>query len=1033
MEYIKGIPILQYCDQEKLDTRARLELFTSVCHAIQHAHHKGIIHRDIKPSNVLVTLHDGVPVPKVIDFGIAKATNSELTTRTLFTEHRQMIGTPAYMSPEQAEMSGLDIDTRSDVYSLGVLLYELLTGTTPFSDQELRSAGFVEMMRIIREVEPHKPSTRLSTLGQTATRTAQQRHADVGRLGSMLRGDLDWIVMKCLEKDRTRRYETANGLAADIARHLRDEPVTAGPPSSSYRLRKFVRRNRPRVIAACALVVALISGLLGGSWGLIESNRARSIRLRHDLETQQRAAADNARLARNAEAVGSLLLQCEEALRAGGREKARVALDAARKRSDEGGAGKDAERLAHLAKDLDLLVDLDAVDRIRWAWTIEGHAESQQTAIAANRDALKKFGIGRGVASVESMAVAVNGSAVHERIVAALDWLLWASRGEETTEIHAVLRRADSDPFRNEFRDALLARDDANEAKTEVKMVELVNRLEALEQPAAFTAFMGGFNQIGVDMDRRAKLLRTAVLRRPKDMNLLMALGRRALDSGPNGADEAMRWSQAAIAADPTNPGGYSNLGVSLKMKGRLDEAIACYRKAIEVEPKAAMAYMNMANALDEAGRIDEALANHRKAIENDPKDFECYCTLGSTLCRHGRLDEALNAAKKAIELNPKHAPAYVTMASTLLQQGRLAEATASYQKAIELEPKNFRVYADMGAALRNQGRLNEAVATFEKAIELNPKDGQTLTNLGGVLADLGRKDEAIAPCKKAIECDPNLAMAYYNLGSIYAADSITIDDGIANYRKAIELNPNYAEAHCNLAQALDRKGEYAEALAEYRRGHELGSVLPDWKYPSAEWVRQAESKVGMLAKLPALLKGDYQPVDNAERLGLALICQNRKFNHAALGLYAAGLEADPKAGENVEECVRYNAASVAALSAAGEGEDAAGLGEDDRRRLRRQALDWLRADLNVAARRLKPNGAPTDAWSRWFCDHSLNRNPDLKSIRDPAALAKLPAQEQVEFRQLWADAAALLKRAEAPIPKAAGADSPPAEKDERR
>jgi serine/threonine-protein kinase len=188
-----------------------------------------------------------------------------------------------------------------------------------------------------------------------------------------------------------------------------------------------------------------------------------------------------------------------------------------------------------------------------------------------------------------------------------------------------------------------------------------------------------------------------------------------------------------------------------------------------------------------------------------------------------------------------------------------------------------------------------------------------------------------------------------------------------------------------------------------------------------------------MLAKLPALLKGDYQPVDNAERLGLALICQNRKFNHAALGLYAAGLEADPKAGENVEECVRYNAASVAALSAAGEGEDAAGLGEDDRRRLRRQALDWLRADLNVAARRLKPNGAPTDAWSRWFCDHSLNRNPDLKSIRDPAALAKLPAQEQVEFRQLWADAAALLKRAEAPIPKAAGADSPPAEKDERR
>ncbi|MCB1738726.1 MAG: serine/threonine protein kinase, partial [Gammaproteobacteria bacterium] len=195
MELVKGVPILEYCDKEKLDTRARLNLFTKVCNAIQHAHQKGIIHRDIKPSNVLITLHDGVPVPKVIDFGIAKATNAELTNRTIYTEHRQMIGTPAYMSPEQAEMSGLDIDTRSDIYSLGVLLYELLTGTTPFAIEELMSKGFAEMMRIIREDEPHKPSTRLSSLGETGTRTALQRGADMRKLSLLLRGDLDWIVM----------------------------------------------------------------------------------------------------------------------------------------------------------------------------------------------------------------------------------------------------------------------------------------------------------------------------------------------------------------------------------------------------------------------------------------------------------------------------------------------------------------------------------------------------------------------------------------------------------------------------------------------------------------------------------------------------------------------------------------------------------------------------------------------------------------------------------------------------------------------
>ena len=282
MELVKGVPILEYCDREKLDTKARLNLFMDVCHAIQHAHQKGIIHRDIKPSNVLITLHDGKPVPKVIDFGIAKATNAELTEKTIYTQHRQMIGTPAYMSPEQAEMSGLDIDTRSDIYSLGVLLYELLTGTTPFSSDELMSKGFAEMMRIIRETEPHKPSTRLSTLGVTATRTAEQRRADVKRLGVLLRGDLDWIVMKCLEKDRVRRYETANGLAADIQRHLSDEPVTAGPPSASYKLRKLVKRNKGAFSAAAVIFIVLILGIAGTTWGLIAA-KAQATRAEREL------------------------------------------------------------------------------------------------------------------------------------------------------------------------------------------------------------------------------------------------------------------------------------------------------------------------------------------------------------------------------------------------------------------------------------------------------------------------------------------------------------------------------------------------------------------------------------------------------------------------------------------------------------------------------------------------------------------------------------------------------------------------------
>jgi tetratricopeptide (TPR) repeat protein len=297
MELVKGIPITQYADEAQLDLATRLDLFAKVCHAVQHAHQKGIVHRDLKPSNVLVTLHDGIPTPKVIDFGIAKALDRRLTDKTLFTEFRQMVGTPEYMAPEQAELSGLDVDTRADVYSLGVLLYELLTGEKPFDWKSLLARGYGEVLRTIREVEPPRPSTRISTMGDALVAVAKKRHTPHGALGRLLRGDLDWIVMKALEKDRSRRYETASALAEDVRRHLDHRPVLASPPSARYRMAKYVRRHRAGVAAAALLAVALL-----GSAGFAYAGMRRARTDAREAGDAEALAETRSRAARDARA-----------------------------------------------------------------------------------------------------------------------------------------------------------------------------------------------------------------------------------------------------------------------------------------------------------------------------------------------------------------------------------------------------------------------------------------------------------------------------------------------------------------------------------------------------------------------------------------------------------------------------------------------------------------------------------------------------------------------------------------------------------
>lgn len=648
MELVHGLPITEYCDEHHLSTGKRLELFAAVCRAVQHAHQKGIIHRDLKPSNILVAEYDQEAVPKVIDFGVAKATSQQLTEKTLFTQFGQIIGTLDYMSPEQAKRNQLDVDTRSDIYSMGIVLYELLTGETPFDKERLRSAAFDEMLKIIREEDPPRPSQKLSD-SRSLHQVAANRGVEPQRLASLVHGDLDWIVMKTLAKDRGERYASANELAEDVVRHLRQQPISAGPPRPLTYLVKFARRHRAAVTAAAVAVLAVTVGIL---WSM---NAQRSAEARITGRSQRAAEALNAASLALGQAIASPL----------GGEAEWVAADLSRQRlgdlQDEGEVAPEvaARILAFTRRFGEAQAERQLAQQIEEV-VITGASHPDLASWEQMERNLRELFLDHGFDLDQDdpadVARRIREDPRAGRWSDALD--LWiATRGQMSTiggpELNAAIMQpwaeamyaADPDPVRTGIRRLIYSARPFDRGQVDV----LVDGVDLSTLSPRTLSWLAGVYGMAGAADELDRIFALTLRLHPGDV--MVNFDYAYLLDGQGRWQEAVRMYMRALALRPETAGIWQTMGLALVKLEEFENARQALERACELEPDYAPSWVNLGNVLLQLDQGSDAEEAGRRAEDLEPESPGAHGVIGRALMAQGHHSEALDALQSCHEL----------------------------------------------------------------------------------------------------------------------------------------------------------------------------------------------------------------------------------------------------------------------------------------------------------------------------------------------------------------------------------------------